>query len=217
MCKHTCTNANNSTLFLHEKWGTSEREQQNPPPHHMAEPGNRSALCGWLLCWISWSDGADMKLCVTAARQRNWARVSCALSGPFPELVRSDISFAVENRWSSAFSSAEPGSWYQPQRRKRRKRKKLLYKAYCDNRATGICLSIIWCPIAGRAALPQSEPNLVGWFWQPVRLVRTRLWQNTLKCDAEPSCLCFLGTYEPGIPEAQRDQQDVFADLLHVM
>lgn len=115
------------------------------------------------------------------------------------------------------FSSAEPGSWYQPQRRKRRKRKKLLYMAYCDSRATGICLSIIWCPIAGRAALPQRDPNLVGWLWQPVRLARARLWQSTLKRDAEPSCLCFLGTSEPGVPRAHRGQQDVSADLLHAL
>lgn len=148
---------------------------------------------------------------------RETGHVCCALWGPFPALVRTDISFAVENRWSSAFSSAEPGSWYQPQRRKRRKRKKLLYMAYCDSRAMCICLSIIWCPIAGRAALPQRDPNLVGWLWQPVRLARARLWQSTLKRDAEPSCLCFLGTSEPGVPRAHRGQQDVSADLLHAV
>lgn len=106
------------------------------------------------------TDEADVKPCTTAARARDQASACCALWRPFPVLLRTDICFALENRWSIV-SFAEPDSCYQPQWRKRRKRKKPFCEAYCDNPSTSSCHTVIWCPIPGLSSDPKLLQQVV--------------------------------------------------------
>lgn len=140
------------------------------------------------------TDEADVKPCTTAARARDQASACCALWRPFPVLLRTDICFALENRWSIV-SFAEPGSCYQPQWRKRRKRKKPFCEAYCDNPSTSSCHTVIWCPIPGLSSDPKLLKQVVwagcsdrsGWWERDCsRTVRNKILSNAACAAYEP-------------------------------